>query len=92
MAGVFGVLHLVSECIVLAADGSVWTVVWPEGYEAEVTESGSPVLTDPEGEIVAIGGDFIGVNGREAGMHPVCMIGTQIEATEIVFIEPAASP
>jgi hypothetical protein len=72
-------------------EGEIWEVVWPEGYEIEF-EYGLPNLHRP-GELVALAGDVIGVNGAvPVGPGSLCLVGMPFQATEIVFVDPPAPP
>jgi hypothetical protein len=61
--------------------------VWDRRFEY-----GLPNLHRP-GELVALAGDLIGVNGAvPVGQGSRCLVGMPFQATEIVFVDPPAPP
>ncbi len=86
VSGVFASDSIEGGCAYLeAADGTRYEVIYPEGW----TLLRNPFrLQDPEGEIVASGGETITVRGQEAtDMASICMVGPIFQATEVVTID-----
>lgn len=80
--------ELAGPCSFIAADGHLWTVIWPDGYRIQSDNHVDPVLVGPDGRVEAVEGHLIGVNGvATEGMSPVCMTGQIFEAREIVFVD-----
>jgi hypothetical protein len=70
---------------VTADDGTDYEVIWPEGWSISPD---SLELTDPDGEVVAEGGDQVTVYGRIADdMASICQIGPIFEAVEVEVAE-----
>lgn len=86
VTGALGADSVEGGCAYLAtADGERYEVLYPEGW----TIQASPLmLTNPDGEVVARGGETITVRGRHAGdMASICQIGPIFRAEEVVSIE-----
>ena len=68
-----------------AADRVRYEVIYPDGWRV----TAAPLeLRNPEGEVVATGGDTVTVRGSHAGdMASICMIGPIFEASEVVSID-----
>lgn len=68
-----------------ASDGTRYEVIYPEGWDL----LRNPFrLQDPNGEIVASGGETVTVRGSEAtDMASICMVGPIFRATEVVTID-----
>lgn len=84
--GTLGADSVEGGCTYLATeDGERYQVLYPEGWEIQA----SPLsLTNPDGEVVARGGETITVRGRHAGdMASICQIGPIFRAEEVVSIE-----
>ena len=84
--GTFGADSVEGGCTYLAsADGERYQVLYPEGW----TDRASPLsLTNPDGEVVARGGETITVRGNHEGdMASICQIGPIFRAEEVVSIE-----
>ena len=86
ITGQLGSNDIEGGCVfVTADDGTVYEVVWPEGWSISPD---SLELTDPEGEVVAEGGDQVMVHGRIADdMASICQIGPIFEAVEVEVAE-----
>lgn len=86
ISGIFGSDTIEGGCAYLeAADGTRYEVIYPEGW----TVLRSPYrLQDPDGTIVASGGETITVRGEVASdMASTCMIGPIFRAAEVVTID-----
>ena len=86
LTGTLGADSVEGGCpYLLAQDGQRYEVIYPEGWSV----TAAPLqLTNPDGEVVATGGETITVNGSEAGdMASICMIGPIFNADEVVSIE-----
>lgn len=85
ITGVLSADSVEGGCLFLSADdGERYEVVWPDDWHI------TPQLdvTNPDGELVAEGGDRITVRGRIAeDMASICQIGQIFEATEITLAE-----
>ena len=68
-----------------AADGTRYEVRYPEGWGIQA----APLrLTNPDGEVVATGGETITVQGRVAReMRSICQLGPIFEAVEVVSVD-----
>ena len=68
-----------------AADRVRYEVLYPDGWRV----TASPLeLRNPEGDVVATGGDLVTVRGSHAGdMASICMIGPIFRASEVVSID-----
>ena len=68
-----------------AADGTRYEVRYPEGWRVQAT----PLrLTNPDGEVVATGGETITVLGRVAGeARSICQLGPIFEAVEVASVD-----
>lgn len=87
LTGVFGADSIEGGCTYLEArDGSRHEVIYPDGWRIQA----SPLeLTDPNGDVVATGGETITVRGAPADdMASICQIGPIFRATEVEAIEP----
>lgn len=64
-------------------DGEDYEVVYPDGWEVRT----DPIeLRDPNGEVVAVEGDRIGLMGAEEGtLVSICQIGPIFRATEVML-------
>jgi hypothetical protein len=79
---------LTGPCSFVAADGQLWTVIWPDGYRIQSDNHVDPVLVRPDGRVEAVEGNLVGVNGvATEGLSPVCMTGQIFVASEIVFVD-----
>jgi hypothetical protein len=68
-----------------AADGTRYEVRYPEGW---VVQAAPLRLTDPDGEVVATGGETITVRGRsEREMRSICQLGPIFEAVEVISVD-----
>ena len=88
VTGAFGADSVEGGCAYLEADdGTRYEVIYPEGWRVQA----SPLqLTDPDGSVVATGGETITVaGGRADDMASFCMIGPIFQASDVVSIEPA---
>ena len=67
------------------ADGTRYEVRYPEGWALQA----APLrLTNPDGEVVATGGETITVRGRLAReMRSICQLGPIFEAVEVVSVD-----
>lgn len=67
-----------------AADGTRHEVQYPEGWDVQA----APLrLMNPDGEVVATGGETITVRGRLAReMRSICQLGPIFEAVEVVSV------
>lgn len=86
ITGVLGADAIEGGCAYLRDDqGTNFEVLYPDGWEIQV----SPLeLTDPDGTVVATGGETITVRGREAtDMVSICQIGPMFQATEVVSVD-----
>lgn len=86
ITGVFASDSIEGGCAFLeAADGTRYEVIYPDGW----TLLRNPFrLQDPDGEIVASGGETVTVRGAEAtDMGSICMVGPIFRATEVVTID-----
>lgn len=86
ITGVLGADSVEGGCAYLQAeDRTRYEVIYPDGWKIQAT----PLqLTNPEGEVVATGGETITVRGSEAGdMASICQIGPIFRAGEVVSIE-----
>ncbi len=68
-----------------AADGTRYEVRYPEGWSVQA----APLrLTDPDGEVVATGGETITVQGRvEREARSICQLGPIFEADEVISVD-----
>ena len=68
-----------------AADGTRYEVRYPEGWGIQA----APLrLTNPDGDVVATGGETITVRGRLAReMRSICQLGPIFEAVEVVSVD-----
>lgn len=68
------------DCVWVETDEGSYQVRWPAGWQVDT----DPVeLVDPDGAVVARGGDPVRVRGAEIdGLAGVCQTGTLFEATE----------
>jgi hypothetical protein len=85
-----GGLVMVGVCLVLAVEGEVFELRWPEGWHMELRRN-RMVMLDAEGRAVAGEGDriaFIGAPERlDTGSF--CMVGQDIvRVTEVVQVWP----
>jgi hypothetical protein len=88
LTGTFGADSVEGGCAYLEADdGTRYEIIYPEGWRVQAT----PLqLTDPNGRVVATGGESITVIGGQADdMASICMIGPIFQASDVVSIEPA---
>lgn len=86
LIGALGADSVEGGCAYLQAeDGTRYEVIYPDGWQVQP----APLqLRNPEGEVVATGGETITVRGNEAGdMASICMIGPIFTADEVVSIE-----
>ena len=86
ISGVFSSDSIEGGCAFLeAADGTRYEVLWPDGW----TLLRNPFrLQDPNGEVVASGGETVTVRGQEANdMGSICMVGPIFRASEVVTID-----
>jgi hypothetical protein len=82
ITGVLGADAIEGGCAYLASsDGTRYEVIYPDGWRVQL----SPLqLLDPEGAVVAIGGDEVTVRGSLAGdMASICQIGPIFRAMEV---------
>lgn len=86
ISGTFSSDSIEGGCAFLeAADGTRYEVLYPEGW----TVLRNPYrLQDPDGEIVASGGETVTIRGEVAtDMASICMVGPIFRATEVVTID-----
>lgn len=86
LTGTLGADAVEGGCAYLqAADRVKYEVIYPDGWVV----TASPLeLRNPDGEVVATGGDTVTVRGSEAGdMASICMIGPIFRASEVVSID-----
>jgi hypothetical protein len=63
-------------------DGTRYEVIYPDGW---TLDRAGPTLTDPDGSVVARGGDEVAVRGSLADdMASTCQVGPIFRATEVV--------
>jgi hypothetical protein len=82
LSGTLGADAVEGGCAYLQApDGTRYEVIYPDGWRVEL----SPLrLLDPNGAVVASGGDEITVVGQPADdMASICQIGPIFRATEV---------
>lgn len=87
ITGTFGSDAIEGGCAYLEADdGTRYEVLYPEGW---TVERGPIRLLDPDGRVLAQGGERITVRGRVTDdMASICQIGPIFSADEVVSIEP----
>jgi hypothetical protein len=86
LTGTLGADDIEGGCAYLEADdGTRYEVIYPDGWQV----SAAPLeLRDPEGEVVATGGDTVTVSGHEAAdMVSICQIGPMFMADEVVSVD-----
>jgi hypothetical protein len=84
LTGALGADAVEGGCAYLRlADGSRYEVIYPHGW----TVTMSPLaLTDPDGNVVARGGEEVTVRGSQAtDMASICQIGPIFRASEVVI-------
>jgi hypothetical protein len=82
LTGVLGADSTEGCAYLETGDGTRYEVIYPEGWTLE--DSG-PTLTDPDGSVVARGGDEVTVRGNPAeDMASTCQVGPIFRATEVV--------
>ncbi len=70
------------------ATGKQWEVLWPAGYRIGFPAGRDPVLTGPDGDIVARAGDIVALmGGPPSGLGSHCMVGQLFEATAVVDVQ-----
>lgn len=70
---------------VAADDGTRYEVLWPDGWNLD---RATLELTNPDGQVVATGGDRITVRGQLApDVGSICQIGPIIEAVDVELAE-----
>lgn len=82
VTGVLGADAVEGGCAYLASpDGTRYEVIYPDGWRVQL----SPLqLLDPDGAVVATGGEEVTVRGSLAGdMASICQIGPIFRATEV---------
>lgn len=82
VTGVLGADAVEGGCAYLASpDGTRYEVIYPDGWRVQL----SPLqLLDPDGTLVATGGEEVTVQGSLAGdMASICQIGPIFRATEV---------
>lgn len=82
ITGVLGADAIEGGCAYLASpDGTRYEVIYPDGWRVQL----SPLqLLDPDGSVVAVGGDEVTVRGSLAGdMASICQIGPIFRAAEV---------
>lgn len=83
ITGVLGADSIEGGCgYLLAADGTRYQVMYPDGWELSL----SPLeLRDPDGTVVATGGDEVTVSGEIAtDMASICQIGPIFRADSVL--------
>ena len=85
LTGTLGADSIEGGCTYLDADSSRFQVIYPPGWEI----TASPLqLTNPDGEVVATGGETITVRGHRADdMVSICQIGPMFVASEVISID-----
>lgn len=86
LTGTLGADSIEGGCAYLEADDAVrFQVTYPPGWQI----AASPLqLTNPDGEVVATGGETITVRGRRADdMVSICQVGPMFAATEVISID-----
>lgn len=86
LTGTLGADSVEGGCAYLeSAQGTKYEVIYPDGWRVQA----SPLqLTDPDGQVVATGGEPVTVRGAEArDMGSICQIGPIFLATEVVSVE-----
>jgi hypothetical protein len=86
LTGTLGADSIEGGCTYLEADDGIrFQVIYPPGWEI----TASPLqLTNPEGEVMATGGETITVRGHRADdMVSICQIGPMFVATEVLSID-----
>jgi hypothetical protein len=82
LVGVLGADSVEGGCSYLQAeDGTRYEVIYPDGWRVQM----SPLqLLDPDGAVVAEGGDQVTVRGSVADdMASICQIGPIFQAIEV---------
>lgn len=82
LTGILGADSIEGGCAYLeTADGTRYEVIYPRGWDVTV----SPLqLTNPDGQIVARGGDEVSVRGSETTERAsTCQIGPIFQATSV---------
>ncbi len=85
ITGILGADTVEGGCTYLqAADGTRYEVSYPEGWRVQA----APLrLANPDGEVVATGGETITVRGRLAReMRSICQLGPIFDAVEVVSV------
>jgi hypothetical protein len=82
-----GALGLVELCPILYHRDGVFELILPDAYRSPIRNGRIRILT-PDGSVLAVEGDLLGVNGtvREGGS--VCMAGPQLHVSRIVEVVP----
>ena len=70
--------------------GKHWEILWPQGYRVTFPAGRDPLLTGPDGGIVARAGDALALNGAPAPGGSFCMVGEPFGATRIVAVRPGS--
>lgn len=85
LTGTFGSDAIEGGCGYLeVADGMRYEILYPRGWKLS---RGPMQLLNPDGEVVARGGETVNVRGSEANdMVSICQIGPIFRATEVVSI------
>ena len=82
LTGVLGADSTEGCAYLETADGTRYEVIYPDGWT--LSRSG-PTLSDPDGTVVARGGDEVTVRGGpEVNMASTCQVGPIFRATEVV--------
>lgn len=86
ISGTLGADSVEGGCAYLQTDdGKRYEVVYPSGWRVQAAPLS---LTNPDGAVVARGGETIAVRGAEAGdMASTCQVGPIFRAVEVVSVE-----
>jgi hypothetical protein len=81
ITGQLGFEDIEGGCVIVETDdGTRYEVQWPEGWEVNPA---TLELTDPDGQVVAEGGDTLTIEGRVFDGGSTCQIGPIFEAVAV---------